>query len=85
MDLGISYDAEMLVIYGGGALVIVLFWIIIWWRIFGKAGFGGGWGILMAIPIINLLPLLVLSFAPWPSLQEKTPSEPYERRRIPPS
>lgn len=37
-------------------------------RIFSRAGLGGGWGLLAAIPIVNIVLLWVLAFAEWPTL-----------------
>jgi hypothetical protein len=50
-----------------GILALV---ITIWWRIFDKTGYGGGFALLMLIPFVNLIMLLVLAFGDWPVLQE---------------
>jgi len=55
-------------------LVIVLaslvLGIIIWWKIFSKAGYSGALGLLMLVPIANLVMLLVLAFGQWPIQRE---------------
>ena len=44
--------------------------IIIWWRIFSKAGYSGLLGLLMFVPLANLIVLLVLAFGTWPIEKE---------------
>lgn len=53
-------------IVGGSLLVFVLAWC----RIFARAGFHAGLGLLMVVPGVNLVMLLVLGFASWPREQE---------------
>jgi hypothetical protein len=52
------------------SLVIFIFAIIIWWRIFAKAGYSGALGLLMFVPLANIIVLLVLAFARWPIQKE---------------
>jgi heme/copper-type cytochrome/quinol oxidase subunit 2 len=47
-------------------VVVVLFLFSIWWKIFKKAGYSGALGLLMYIPIINIIMLLILAFSKWP-------------------
>ncbi|EGD50802.1 hypothetical protein TheetDRAFT_2406 [Thermoanaerobacter ethanolicus JW 200] len=49
----------------------IILYGIIWWKIFDKAGYGGAYGLLMFIPIVNFVMLLVLAFAEWPVLRDK--------------
>jgi len=54
-------------------IVVVLalaFNILIWWMIFKKAGYGGALGLLMIVPLVNLVLLLILAFGKWPVLRE---------------
>lgn len=44
--------------------------IVIYWRIFSKAGWSGAMGLLMLIPVANLVALLYLAFATWPIQRE---------------
>lgn len=44
---------------------------VIFWRIFGKAGFSPYLSLLMALPFFNLFLLMMLAFAPWPSLERQ--------------
>ena len=43
---------------------------VIWWRIFSKAGYPGLFGLMMLLPLVNLVLLLVLAFATWPIHRE---------------
>jgi hypothetical protein len=52
------------------SVAIIVFAIIIWWKIFAKAGYSGALGLLMFIPIANLIVLCVLAFGRWPIYQE---------------
>ena len=52
------------------ALVTIVFAIIIWWRIFSKAGYNGAMSLLMFVPIANLIVLLILAFGEWPIYKE---------------
>lgn len=52
-----------------GVLVFV-FMLYLWWRIFDKAGFGGPWALLLLVPGFGvLIALLVLAFGDWPALK----------------
>lgn len=50
-------------------LIVVLFLllpVVIWWRIFSKAGWPGLLSLLMFIPFVNLLLMAVFAFTDWP-------------------
>ena len=51
-------------------IVIIVFAVIIWWKIFAKAGYSGAMGLLMFVPIANLIVLLILAFGQWPIHKE---------------
>src|ERR1700730_13756241 len=61
---------------------IVIFSVIVWWKIFSKAGYSGALGLLMFVPIANLIVLCVLAFREWPihkelnSLRSQPPRSP---------
>jgi hypothetical protein len=42
----------------------------IWWKIFSKAGYNGAMGLLMFVPIVNLIMIGVLAFSEWPIQKE---------------
>lgn len=48
--------------------------VIAFWKICVKAGFDGRLGLLMLVPIANLVLSLYLAFADWPALSENAPS-----------
>lgn len=52
----------------GLVLLVIVAWI--WWRILAKTGYGGPLGLLMVVPIANLVLLLVLAFGEWPVERE---------------
>jgi hypothetical protein len=53
-------------------LLIILLPLSIWfwWRIFSRAGYPGWFGILMHLPLVNLVVFFMLVFGDWPVLQE---------------
>jgi uncharacterized membrane protein YhaH (DUF805 family) len=51
-------------------LVGFIFAIIVYWRIFAKAGYSGALGLLMFVPIANIVMLCVLAFGEWPIYRE---------------
>src|SRR5205085_6270394 len=52
------------------ALIVIIFAVIIYWRIFSKAGYSGALSLLMFIPIANIIVLCVLAFGNWPIHKE---------------
>jgi len=61
-----SMDTVTLAIAGGVALLFTFAWI----RIFSKAGYHWALGLLMLIPVVNLVMMFVLAFGNWPVLGE---------------
>jgi len=66
---------QIAALLGGGvvlliALIVIVIAIVIWWSIFSKAGYSGALGLLMLIPIANLIVLLILAFGEWPIQRE---------------
>ena len=51
-------------------LVGIIFAVIIYWRIFAKAGYSGALGLLMFVPIVNIVMLCILAFGEWPIYRE---------------
>jgi hypothetical protein len=54
------------------AMVLGLFYLLGWWRIFTRAGFQGPLAILMLIPPLALAMWTYFAFAPWPAKRELT-------------
>ncbi|ADV79309.1 hypothetical protein SAMN04244560_02495 [Thermoanaerobacter thermohydrosulfuricus] len=53
-------------IFGILSIGSIILYGLIWWKIFDKTGYGGAYGLLMFIPIVNFIMLLVLAFTEWP-------------------
>lgn len=54
-------------------LFIAVIWILLWWIIFKKAGYSYPFllGVLMMIPLINIVLFLIFTFGEWPILRNK--------------
>ena len=52
------------------SLVAIIFAVVIYWRIFSKAGYSGALGLLMFVPIANIIVLCILAFGQWPIYKE---------------
>ena len=59
---------EMLVVLFISAFAFILP-VIAFWKICSKAGFSGALGLLMLIPLANIILPLYLAFAEWPALR----------------
>lgn len=62
--------ATILIVSGIVGLVAIIFSVIIYWRIFAKAGYSGALGLLMFVPIVNIVMLCILAFGEWPIYRE---------------
>jgi len=51
-------------------LLIVAVKILVFCKIFSKAGYSWALGLLMLVPIANIIMLFVLAFAEWPIERE---------------
>ena len=51
-------------------LIIVAVKILVFCKIFSKAGYSWALGLLMLVPIANIIMLFVLAFAEWPIQRE---------------
>src|SRR5450631_4272924 len=52
------------------SIASIVFSVIIYWKIFSKAGYSGAMGLLMFVPIANIVALCILAFGNWPIYQE---------------
>ena len=43
--------------------------VIPYWKIWPRTGHSGAWGLLMLVPLANLISLWVLAFKEWPALR----------------
>ena len=76
MPVSQMQDRELLV-FGGIFLaylaflfVVLVFSAIVSWRIVGKTGYPGALGLLLLLPIANLVMILILAFSEWPIQRE---------------
>jgi hypothetical protein len=76
------------------SLVAIIFAVVIYWRIFAKAGYSGALGLLMLVPIANIIMLCILAFGEWPIYKElnylrqqvmRSPQYPPSPQQFPPS
>jgi len=65
-----------------GVFAITFFYLVglVWWKIFSRAGYRGALGLLMFVPLINLIMICILAFKEWP-IQHKLN---HMRRMLPP-
>ena len=52
------------------SLAVLVFTIIIYWRIVSKAGYNGAWSLLLFVPIVNLIMICIFAFGEWPIYRE---------------
>ncbi|MBP6760378.1 MAG: hypothetical protein KA131_01210, partial [Thauera sp.] len=60
-DMAWWFGAHWLMMLLGAVVIVLPFW-----KIFAKAGFSGWLGLLMIVPMVNLIALYVLAFSEWP-------------------
>ena len=65
-----AYLAGVLVASLIAGLIGLIFAIIIYWRIFSKAGYSGARSLLMLIPVVNLIIIIMFAFSEWPIQRE---------------
>lgn len=49
---------------------LAAFAALVWWRILSKTGHSGWLGLLMLVPIANVVLILILAFGEWPIHRE---------------
>ena len=60
----------MFVFVGFMALMSIVLMLIIWWKIFSKAGWPGAVSLVMLVPFVNLIMIVYFAFATWPIQRE---------------
>jgi len=65
-----AYLAGVLLVSLVAGLIGLIFAIIIYWRIFSKAGYSGARSLLMLIPVVNLIIIIMFAFSEWPIQRE---------------
>jgi hypothetical protein len=69
MPLGLGFG-ELVFLFVPFLLVLVPAW-----RILRRAGFAGGWSLLILVPLVNLLALYAFAFVEWP-VERRAPGTP---------
>jgi heme/copper-type cytochrome/quinol oxidase subunit 2 len=73
-----SYDTTTVTTASAGVILFSLiagligfiFALVLYWRIFSKAGYSGARSLLMLIPVVNLIIIIMFAFAEWPVQRE---------------
>lgn len=50
-------------------LILLALVVAPYWKIWSRTGHSGAWGLLMLIPLANIISLWVLAFKDWPALR----------------
>ena len=50
-------------------LIVLALFVIPYWKIWQRTGHSGAWGLLMIVPLANVVSLWVLAFKDWPALR----------------
>ena len=63
------------VVIGFGMLAffagILALMVIPYWMLWKRTGHSGAWGLLMLVPLANVISLWVLAFKEWPALRDR--------------
>lgn len=68
--MGPAFIGQFFAILFISSLIGTIFAIIVYWKIFSKAGYSGAMSLLMLVPIANLIALCILAFGEWPIYRE---------------
>lgn len=61
----------MILFFVAMAILLTVFMVFLWWRIFSKAGYSGALGLLMFVPFGILIMACILAFSQWPILNKE--------------
>jgi O-antigen ligase len=50
-------------------LILLALVVVPYWKIWKRTGHSGAWGLLMLVPLANVISLWVLAFKEWPALK----------------
>ena len=70
-----TYMSTFFATFGIVMLIVCVFMIVCYWKIFSKAGYSGALSLLMLVPIVNLILFIWFAFAQWPVLKGQTPAK----------
>jgi hypothetical protein len=51
-------------------IALLIFHVVVYWRIASKAGYNGALALLVIIPLVNIVPMCMFAFSRWP-LEER--------------
>jgi hypothetical protein len=51
-------------------VVLLVLVVVPYWKIWQRTGHSGAWGLLMVVPLVNIISLWVLAFKRWPALDD---------------
>jgi uncharacterized membrane protein YhaH (DUF805 family) len=51
--------------------LVLLLVVVPYWRLWQRTGHSGWWGLLMVVPLVNIISLWVLAFKDWPALRDR--------------
>lgn len=69
-DVAPLVAGAMFLIAGLIGLLVTLLYVLVFCKIFSKAGFSWALGLLILVPIANIIIMFYLAFADWPVLKE---------------
>ena len=50
-------------------VILLALLVIPYWKLWERTGHSGAWGLLMLVPLANIISLWVLAFKDWPALR----------------
>jgi hypothetical protein len=69
-DIAPAVAVATALLVGFFILIVLIVGLILWCKIFSKTGYSWAFGLLMFVPIANLVMLFILAFGDWPILRE---------------
>ncbi len=52
-------------------LILLALVVVPYWKLWSRTGHSGAWGLLMLVPLANIISLWVLAFKDWPVLRDR--------------
>ncbi len=49
----------------------VIFCLALAYKVAEKAGFDGWWGLILLVPVVNIIMIWVFAFSPWPLQRDR--------------
>ena len=68
---GVSWLLIFLAVGGVVSLIWAVIMLVLWWKVFSKAGYAGALALLTLVPVFgDLILLCILAFGKWPVRRE---------------